>query len=269
MQNLFWRILRLSHNKELLMNKKEFIYGIRSVTEAIAAGKEIDKVLIKNDLNGEFARELFMMIREAGVVTQRVPKEKLNRITMKNHQGVIAILSPVSYYSLEQIVPVLYEEGKIPFVLLLDGITDTRNFGAIARTAECAGVDAIVISRKNSVSVSGDAVKTSAGALLHIPVCRENTIAQSLRFLKNNGYKIIGATEKGNQPYTEADFTVPVAIVMGAEDRGISDEVLRLCDDFAAIPIIGSIGSLNVSVAAGVIMYEAVRQRMVSGMSVE
>ena len=250
------------------MDKNSYIFGLRTVIEAIESGRQIDKVLIKKDLNGELARELFGKMKEAGVLSQRVPLEKLNRITMKNHQGVVALLSPVDYYSLEQIVPALYEDGRVPFIVLLDGITDTRNFGAIARTAECAGVDAIVIPERNSVSVNGDAVKTSAGALLHIPVCRERSISGALKFLRDNGYMTVGATEKGTESYTDPDYSVPTAIVMGAEDHGISDESLRLCDHLAAIPLIGNIGSLNVSVAAGVMMYEVVRQRLASEMQV-
>lgn len=251
------------------MEKTDYIFGIRAVIETIEAGKDIDKILVKKDLNGELAQELFAKIREYGILTQRVPVEKLNRITKKNHQGVVAILSPISYYSLEQIVPQLYEEGSLPFIILLDGITDTRNFGAIARTAECAGVDTIVIPERNSVSVNGDAVKTSAGALLYLPVCRENNIVSAVKFLKDNGYMIVGASEKGKIGYVEPDYTVPVAIVMGAEDKGISPEVLRLCDKMVAIPLVGNIGSLNVSVAAGVMMYEVVRQRLNSDFKVQ
>jgi len=172
------------------------------------------------------------------------------------------LLSPVSYYRLDEIVPRIYEEGRVPFIMVLDGVTDTRNFGAIARTAECAGVDTIVIPERNSVSVNADAVKTSAGALLHIPVCRETSVKDAVRFLKESGLSIIAATEKGAEDYTHCDFTVPCAIVLGAEDTGISPDVLRQCDNLARIPILGNIGSLNVSVAGGVLMYEAVRQRM-------
>lgn len=253
-----------------MIDKKEYIFGLRAVIEAIEAGKDIDKVLIRKDLaGGDLSRELLAKIKEYGVISQRVPLEKLNRITMKNHQGCIALLSAVTYYKLEQVVPSLYEEGMLPFIVLLDGITDTRNFGAIARTAECAGVDAIVIPERHSVSVNGDAVKTSAGALLHLPVCREASIEEAVKYLKDSGFTVVGATEKGRDEYTDADYTGPVAIVMGAEDTGISDGVLRLCDSLAAIPIIGSIGSLNVSVAAGVMMYEAVRQRLAAGQSHE
>jgi len=243
------------------MESKNYIYGLRAVIEAIEAGRDIDKVLLRRDLTGDLSRELLAKIREYDVVMQRVPLEKLNRITMKNHQGAIALLSPVAYQRLENLVPLFYEEGRNPLLLLLDGITDTRNFGAIARTADCAGVDAIVIPERNSVSVTPDAMKTSAGALLHVPVCREKSMSAAVKLLKENGYRIVGATEKGAENYTQADYSVPVAIVMGNEETGISDEVIRQCDDLAAIPILGKIGSLNVSVAAGVMMYEAVRQR--------
>lgn len=243
------------------MEKSDYIFGLRAIIEAIEAGKDIDKVLVKKDINGDLARDLLAKAKEHGVLVRRVPVEKLNRITMKNHQGAIAILAAVPYQKLENIIPILYENGKIPLMVVLDGVTDIRNFGAIARTANCAGVDAIVIPSHNSVSITADAVKTSAGALFHIPVCRENSTLDAVKCLKENGYKIVAATEKGAVNYTLTDFTVPVAIVMGAEETGISDEVLRLADDLAAIPIRGAISSLNVSVAAGVMIYEAVRQR--------
>lgn len=243
------------------MEKSDYIFGIRAVIEAVEAGRSIDKVLVRRDLGGDLGRELMDKLREYEVVVQKVPQEKLNRITMKNHQGAIALLSPIDYSRLEHLVPLFYEEGRNPLVVVLDGITDTRNFGAIGRTAACAGVDAIVIPERNSVSVTPDAVKTSAGGLFHVPVCREKDTLSAVRFLKDNGYRIVGATEKGAAPYTDADYRVPVAIVMGSEDTGISDGVLRICDDLAAIPIVGKIESLNVSVAAGIMIYEALRQR--------
>lgn len=243
------------------MDKTDYIFGLRAIIEAIEAGRDIDKVLVKKDINGDLAKELLAKAKEYGVLVRRVPVEKLNRITMKNHQGAVAILAAVGYQKLDNIIPKLYEEGKTPMMVVLDGVTDIRNFGAIARTACCAGVDAIVIPSHNSVSITADAVKTSAGALFHIPVCREHSTLDAVRQLKDNGYKIVAATEKGAQNYTKTDFTVPVAIVMGAEETGISDEVLRQADDLAAIPITGEISSLNVSVAAGVMIYEAVRQR--------
>ena len=237
------------------------IFGIRAVMEAIEAGNTIDKILISKNLSGDLYKELMEKVREYGIVTQRVPVERLNRITMKNHQGVIAMMSPIDYAKLEYVVPQLYEEGRVPLLLLLDGLTDTRNFGAIARTAECAGVDAIIIPERGSVSATPEAVKTSAGALFYIPVCRVKNSVEAARYLKEAGVKLVGASEKGAMDYTKADFSVPACIVMGAEDTGISNEVLLLCDELAAIPISGKIGSLNVSVAAGVMIYEAIRQR--------
>ncbi len=247
------------------MEKNDYIFGIRAILEAIESGKTIDKVLIRRDLGGELAKELLDKVREYDIVVQRVPLERLNRITMKNHQGAIAQLSPVGYHRLDNIIPQLYEDGKIPFALVLDGVTDARNFGAIARSADCAGVDFIVVPERGSASVTSDAVKASAGALFYVPVCRERDTLTAVKKLKENGYLVVGASEKGAQSYIDADYTVPVAIVMGSEDTGISPEVLRQCDRLAAIPILGNIGSLNVSVAAGVILYEAVRQSLESG----
>lgn len=242
----------------------DYIFGIRTVIEAVESGKSIDKVLVRRDLGGELARELLDVMRRYGVLVQRVPQERLNRITRKNHQGVIALISPVTYHKLDNLLPSLFEDGKNPFFILLDGLTDTRNFGAIGRTADCAGVDGIVIPERNSVSVTADAVKTSAGALFYVPVCRERDLLTAVRMLRESGVKVVAATEKGATDYTAIDFTVPVAIVMGSEDVGISNEVLRQCDELAAIPLCGNIGSLNVSVAAGVMMYEVVRQRKAS-----
>lgn len=245
------------------MEQKNFVYGIRAVIEAIESGKDIDKILVRRDLTGELSRVLMSKVKEYDIMVQRVPQEKLNRVTMKNHQGVIALLSPVTYQRLEHLVPLFYEEGKLPLLMILDGITDTRNFGAIARTCECAGVDAIVIPERNSVSVTPDAMKTSAGAFFYVPVCREKSIVAAVKYLHENGYNIVGATEKGAELYTKGNYTGPTAIIMGNEETGISEEVLRVCDDLAVIPVIGKIGSLNVSVAAGVMIYEAVRQRQI------
>ena len=237
------------------MERNEMIFGIRAVIEAVEAGKDIDKILIKKDLQSDLAQELFAAVRGRNIVVQKVPVEKINRMSRKNHQGVLAFISAITYQHLDDIVPGLYEEGKNPFIILLDGITDVRNFGAIARTCECAGVNAIVIPERGSVSVNADAVKTSAGALLHLPVCRESSVFEAVRFLKNSGFRIIAASEKAVVNYTNIDYTGPVAMVMGAEDTGVSKEVLRLCDDMVALPQMGVIGSLNVSVAAGVMMY--------------
>ncbi len=243
----------------------DYIFGLRAVIEAITAGKDIDKILVKKDLNGELSNELFAALKtRPDVIVQRVPVERINRITRKNHQGVLAFLSPVAYYDLDNLVPELFESGKNPFVLLLDGVTDVRNFGAIARTGECAGVDAIVIPERGSVSVNADAVKTSAGALLHLPVSRVPNLNKAVRFLKDSGFTIVGSTEKSSENYTSFDLTGPVAIIMGAEETGISSENLRLCDCLASIPMRGKVNSLNVSVAAGVMIYEVIRQRMLA-----
>lgn len=245
-----------------MIEKDQYIFGIRAVIEATQSGKEIDKLLIKKDINGELISELFALVKEMHIPVQRVPIEKINRITRKNHQGVIAFLSAVTYYKLDDVVPVFYEEGLNPFVVVLDGITDVRNFGAIARTCDCAGVNAIVIPEKNSVSVNADAVKTSAGALNYVPVCREKNLVNAVKTLHNSGYKVIGASEKSSVNYTKVDYTGPVALILGAEDKGISKDLLKLCDNFVSIPEFGNINSLNVSVAGGVMMYEVVRQRL-------
>lgn len=237
------------------------IFGVRAVTEAVKAGKEVDKILMRRDLQNDLSRELFNIVKETHIPIQRVPQEKLDRLTRKNHQGVIAFISAVTYQRLEDIVPFLYEAGKTPLIVLLDGVTDVRNFGAIARSCECAGADAIVIPSHNSVSVNADAVKTSAGALLTLPVCKEMSITEAIRFLKNCGYKIVAATEKSEINYTATDYTNPVALVLGGEDRGISTDNLRICDEMVKIPVLGTIGSLNVSAAAAVLLYEVLRQR--------
>ena len=245
------------------MEKNEMIFGIRAVIEAVEAGKEIDKVLVKKELQGDLAKELFSVLKDAGVLIQKVPVERMNPITRKNHQGVVAFISSVTYQSLENLIPGLYEEGKVPLLVVLDGITDVRNFGAIARTCECAGVHAIVIPQRGSVTVNADAVKTSAGALHTLPVCRVRNLHEALRFLQNSGIRLVAATEKADQSYTEVSYTDPTAIILGAEDTGISADSLRICDQMVKIPQFGTIGSLNVSVAAGVMIYEAIRQRMV------
>ena len=244
------------------MEKNEMIFGIRAVIEAVEAGKEIDKILVKKDLQGDLAKELFDLIKGRGFFVQRVPVERLNRITRKNHQGVIAFISAVSYQRLGDIIPSLFEEGKVPFIVLLDGITDVRNFGAIARTCECAGVDAIVIPSRGSVTVNADAIKTSAGALHVLPVCKEKSITEAIRFLQASGVKVYAASEKAFENYTAIKYDGPVAIVMGAEDTGVSMDNLRICDSMVKIPQFGTIGSLNVSVASSILIYEVVRQRM-------
>lgn len=250
------------------MQPSDYIFGLRAVIEAVNSGKEIDRVYIRKGLSGPLAQELTQLLRANGVLTRYVPSEKLDKITRKNHQGVIAMLAAVTYHQLGNLVPRLFEDGVLPFIVVLDGITDVRNFGAIARTCECAGVDAIVIPDHGSVSVGADAVKTSAGALLHLPVCREHSVLSAIRYLKNSGFKVVAVSEKADINYTTASYTEPTALVLGAEDVGIDPEVIRQCDTFVSIPMFGNISSLNVSVAAGVLIYEVVRQRLLADMEV-
>lgn len=239
----------------------DLIFGIRAVIEAIQAGKEIDRVLIKKGLTGDLFKELFDLIRIHQIVFQYVPIEKINRISRKNHQGVLAFVSPVALQQIEDIIPTLFENGETPFVLVLDQVTDVRNFGAIVRSAECAGVHAVVIPDKGSARINADAVKTSAGALHLVPVCRTRSLKETISFLKDSGLKLVAATEKADDVYTNSDLTGPVAIVMGSEDTGIDPRLLALTDLQVKIPILGKIESLNVSVAAGLLAYEVVRQR--------
>lgn len=248
-----------------MIDKSQYIFGTRAVMEAFEAGKQIDKILVKKDLKGDLVHSLLTEARQRAVPVQKVPIERLNRITRGNHQGVIALLAAVNYYKVDDVVPMLFDEGINPFLVVLDGITDVRNFGAIARTCECAGVNALVIPERNSVTVNADAVKTSAGALNYLTVCREPNFVKAVRYLRDSGFKVVGASEKSDVVFTQADFTSPVALVLGAEDHGISTDVLNLCDTLVAIPEFGNIHSLNVSVAGGIMMYEVVRQRLNDG----
>ena len=245
-----------------MIDKTQYIYGIHAVIEAIEAGKDLDKIFLSKTLNNETAQEIMDRARELHVPVQRVPVQKIDRITRRNHQGVLAMMAAVTYYRVEDVVPQLFDAGENPFIVVLDGITDVRNFGAVARTCECAGVSAIVIPDRESVSVNADAVKTSAGALNYLPVCRERNLVNAVKLLRDSGFKIVGTSDKSQAPYTSADYTGPVAIVLGAEDKGISPEIMKLCDTQVLIPEFGHINSLNVSVAGGIMIYEVVRQRL-------
>ncbi|MBR5685820.1 MAG: 23S rRNA (guanosine(2251)-2'-O)-methyltransferase RlmB [Muribaculaceae bacterium] len=245
-----------------MIDKTQYIYGIHAVTEAIEAGKDIDKILLSKTLNNDTAQDIINRAKALRVPVQRVPVQKIDRITRRNHQGVLAMLAAVTYYHVEDLVPQLFDDGENPFFVVLDGVTDVRNFGAVARTCECAGVSAIVIPDRESVSVNADAVKTSAGALNHLPVCREHNLVAAVKMLRDSGFKIIGTSDKNSMPYTQGDYTGPVAIVLGAEDKGISPEIMKLCDTRVLIPEFGHINSLNVSVAGGIMIYEVVRQRL-------
>src|ERR1039457_1257477 len=223
------------------MTKENYIYGIRPVIEALKAGKEIDRILIQAGLKGEGIRQLQSMIKELEIAFQFVPVDKLNRLSRQNHQGVVAYISEITYTKIESIVPFIYEQGKIPLLLALDRITDVRNFGAIARTAECAGTDAILIPAKGSAMINSDAIKTSAGALYKLPVCRSIEMKDDISFLKSSGLRIFAATEKAETLYTLTDFTMPMALILGSEENGISDEYLKLADERIRIPLQGEI----------------------------
>lgn len=240
---------------------EDLIFGIRAVIEGIKSGKDIDKVLLKKGLGGELYKEVFELIREYQIPFQFVPIEKINRITRKNHQGVIAFISPVSFHDIGNLLPALFEEGKNPFILVLDEVTDVRNFGAIVRTAECAGVDAVLIPDRGAARISADAVKTSAGALHLMPVCRTGDLKKAVLFLQQSGLRVVAASEKSSGSYIDGKYSGPVAIVMGSEETGIDPRILALSDERVKIPVFGQIQSLNVSVAAGLLVYEVVKQR--------
>lgn len=237
------------------------VFGIRAVMEAIESGKEIESLFIQRGLSGHLLQELKQQLKEHQISYQQVPVEKLDRITRKNHQGVIAVISPITYQQVEHVVPVIYEKGEVPLILILDGITDVRNLGAIARSAECAGVHALVVPKRGSAEINPDAIKTSAGALYKIDVCREEDLTQTVRFLQESGIKVVVCTEKTSETIYQQDYTGPLALIMGAEDEGVSNHLIRIADGLAKIPMMGEIGSLNVSVASGVVLFEAVRQR--------
>ncbi len=245
------------------VEKKQELFGIRPVMEAIKDGKDVDKVLIQKGLQGELIKELWDLIKGYKVAYQIVPAQKLSRVSKKNHQGVIAFMSPISFQNVGEVLMSIYEKGETPLFLMLDRITDVRNFGAIARTAECAGVHAIILPEKGSARINSDALKTSTGALNKIPVCREHNLKNTIQFLKDSGLKIVGCTEKTNETVYDVDYSDPCVIVMGSEEDGISMEYLKMCDNRALIPMKGKTESLNVSVACGIIIYEAVRQRSI------
>ena len=229
--------------------------------EALDSDQQVDKVFIQNGLSGALVGELKAILTQSNVPFQYVPVEKLNRMTSSNHQGVVATIAPIAYKAFMDLVPVLEARGRVPFVVMLDHVTDVRNLGAIARTAECAGVDAIVVPDHGSAQVNEDAIKTSSGALLRLPICREQNLKTVVNLAKQYGMQVCAATEKGASDYLSVDFKQPTLLVMGSEETGISPEILRLCDTRAKLPICGNVQSLNVSVAAAVFMYEMLRQR--------
>jgi len=242
--------------------KDDFIFGLRPVIEAIETGKTIDKVFVQNALQGPIYAELKTLLAKHKIRPNYVPIEKLNRFTRKNHQGVVAFISDVPFHSIEDVLPQIFEEGRVPFILILDRLTDVRNFGAICRTAECVGVDAVVIPEKGAAPINSDAIKTSAGAIYNIKICKEKNLAHTVDYLQQSGVAVFAATEKAQKLLYDVDFTEPCAIVMGNEETGISKEVLHHSDEKIKLPIEGKTQSLNVSVACGAMLYEAMRQKL-------
>ncbi len=244
------------------MQKTTQIYGIRAVIEAINAGEPLDKVFIQKGLKGDLSKELEGLVRKNGINSSYVPIEKLNYLTKSNHQGVVANISPIAFYVLEELVEQVMATKKTPLFLLLDQLSDVRNFGAIIRTAECTGVDGIIIQKKGAAPVTADTIKTSAGAAFKVPIVKVDHIKDAVFFLQASGIQVIAATEKTERTIYDIGFKQASAIVMGSEDRGISPSILKVVDQTAKLPLMGEIGSLNVSVACAVFLYEAVRQRM-------
>ena len=247
------------------MEKEHLIFGIRAIIEAIQSGKELDKVFIQKEISSELMKDLMKVMKRANVNFSYVPLEKLNRLTPNNHQGAVASISPIGFIELEHLVEdTLFasaKNGKTPLFLILDQISDVRNFGAIIRTAECTGVNGIIIQKSGSAPVNGDTVKTSAGAVFNMPICKVEHIKDAIFYLQGSGIKIVAATEKTDKNIFDINLKEAVAIIMGSEDRGINPSVLKIIDEKAKLPVFGTIDSLNVSVACGAFLYEAVRQR--------
>jgi 23S rRNA (guanosine2251-2'-O)-methyltransferase len=243
------------------MENSDLIYGTRAVMEAVHSGRQIEKIYLQAGLNNDLMKELVTLLKKHEVPFSWVPPEKISRLTQKNHQGVVAIMSAVQYASLQSIIDHAYAAGRVPFFLLLDRITDVRNFGAVARTCECAGLDAIVIEEKGNAPITGDAMKTSAGALHHLPVCRVQSLSEAMKNLRDNGIQIVACTEKAAKSLYEVDLKPPTALLLGSEEDGISPALLKEADIQAGIPMKGKIESLNISVAAGVAIYEVFRQK--------
>ena len=244
------------------MEKDNQIFGIRAIIEAINAKKEIDKVFVQKDAQGDLMQDLTKTMKRNNINFSYVPVEKLNRLTPNNHQGAVATIAPISFVALETMVESVIESGKKPLFLILDQLSDARNFGAIIRTAECTGVDGIIIQKQGSAPVNGDTVKTSAGAVFNVPICKVDHIKDAIFYLQGSGIKTVAATEKTDQNIYDINFNEGVAIIMGSEDRGVNPSVLKIVDEKAKLPMFGTIESLNVSVACGAFLYEALRQRM-------
>ena len=238
-----------------------YLYGMHPVMEALTAGRKFDKVILKQGLEGPQARALLALLKEKDIPYQWVPVEKLNYMVKGAHQGVVAYISQIDYVPFEEMIEVALNHKAAPLFIMLDGVSDVRNLGAVARTAECAGFDGIIVPAKGGAAINADAIKSSAGALTRIPVAKVSNLKLPIYYLLESGFQVVAATEKGADYIYDINLKRPTAIVMGSEGKGISPSVLDLCDIQAKIPMAGAIGSLNVSVAAAVFMYEAVRQR--------
>lgn len=245
-----------------MMQNQTQIFGIRAIIEAIHSGETLDKVFLQKGLHGELFTELEQLLRQHSINSSYVPVEKLNRLTKKNHQGAVAQISPIDFHDLETLVLNVIESGKTPLFLLLDQLSDVRNFGAIIRTAECTGVNGIIIQKKGGAPVNGDAIKTSAGAVFKIPICKVDHIKDAVFYMQASGIKVVAATEKTDNLLYDVSFKDPTAIIMGSEGRGINPSTLKVVDEKAKLPLMGDIESLNVSVACGAFLYEVVRQRL-------
>jgi len=243
------------------MATENYIFGMHPVMEAIKENKEIDKVLIQSDLRGPHVTELRKLLKEYKVSNQNLPLIRLNHLCKKPHQGVVAYLSPISFQPYEEVLTKAFEKGKTPLFLILDRISDVGNFGAICRTAECTGVDGVIIPVKGSAQVNAEAIKRSAGALLKVNISRERDLAEVIKTLQASGLQIVACTEKTKGLIYDVDFTLPTAIILGSEENGVNSNLYNGADQRVAIPMQGEIESLNVSVSAGVILYETIRQR--------
>lgn len=244
------------------MKNENQIFGIRAIIEAINSGAVIDKVFLQKDAQGDLMKELLKVIKSKNVNFSYVPVEKLNRLTAMNHQGAVATISPIGFHDLDELISTTLESGKTPLFLILDQLSDARNFGAIIRTAECTGVNGIIVQKQGSAPVNGDTVKTSAGAVFNVPICKVDHIKDAVFHLQSCDIKTVAATEKTDHTIYDIDFKTPVAIIMGNEERGVNPSVLKVVDEKAKLPMFGTIESLNVSVACGAFLYEAVRQRL-------
>lgn len=247
--------------KRTTKHQPNIIFGRHPVVEALKSGTPVDKLFLQQGTRGEFEKEIRYLSRYFNVPLQVIPKERMAKWTRKNHQGIIGLLSLLPYYQIEDVLPMIYEQSKTPLLLILDGVTDVRNFGAIARTAEVCGAQALIIPKKGSAQINADAIKTSAGALTKISVCRENSLIKTIEFLQLSGIQVIASDLKGDAAIYDLDFTMPTAIVIGAEGEGVSRAVLEKVDQRFIIPQVGTTDSLNVSVATGMMLYEAMRQR--------